>query len=191
MDIIRGLIQTLTGSVNRIFTAFGRPDETIKGKLYQHFGFRSSPPVGCELLTIQYGNNNVCVAENDGSAPGTVVVPNTNETAIYSNNGKNSVWLRNDAQSLTSTVIITADKKIDISSGSITQIYSLAYTTTQPLMTEAYKTSLELYLTAVNTFISACTSPAAMIAANAVFKAAYPLGFIAPADGLTQTLEAS
>ena len=67
INIIRGIIKSITGNTNRFFKSSGRPDEEIQGKIYQHYGFRSAPPAGVEHLTIQYGNNNVSVAENDGA----------------------------------------------------------------------------------------------------------------------------
>ena len=91
IKIIRAILKTLTGTVYRTFTADGRPDELIGGKLVQHYGFSSSPPVGTELVTLQMGNNNFAVAENDGS-----IKPDLDEgdTALYSiGSGENFIGM--------------------------------------------------------------------------------------------------
>jgi len=85
---IRAIIQSITGTTNRFFLAEGRPDETVKGKMYQHYGFRSMPPQGCELFTIQSDNNSVSVAENDGDVGKTVYgTLAEGDVAIYTING--------------------------------------------------------------------------------------------------------
>ena len=70
-------------------------------------------------------------------------------------------------------------------------VFSSGTNALQALMTEAYKTALGLYLTAVNTFISACTSESTMAAACTAFTSAFPSGFSTPANGLTTKVKAS
>ncbi len=58
----------------------------------------------------------------------------------------------------------------------------------QKAMTEAYKTSIGLYLTAIQTFINSCvssTTDPVLAAAAAAFIATFPSGFLPPANGLT------
>ena len=77
IDVIRGVLKSIATTANntyQTFVAFGRPDETISGRLMQHYGFTSIPPEGTELITLQYGNNCYSVAENTG-IPETVEPP--------------------------------------------------------------------------------------------------------------------
>jgi phage gp45-like len=67
IKIIRSVLKTITQGVYRTFTGDGRSDEEIGGKFVQHYGFSSRPPIGTELITLQMGNNNFSIAENDGS----------------------------------------------------------------------------------------------------------------------------
>ena len=75
------------------YTADGRPDETLGGKLYQHYGFKSSPPAGVELVHMEQGNNGFSVAENDGNIMESLGV--SGDVSIYAiHNGKvNSIAL--------------------------------------------------------------------------------------------------
>jgi len=41
----------------RTYNADGRPNETLRGKFIQHYGFASSPTAGTEVVTMEYGNN--------------------------------------------------------------------------------------------------------------------------------------
>jgi phage gp45-like len=90
IQVIRGIIKSFVTGVYNTFTADGRPDETISGTQYQHYGFSSSPPVGVECISLQYGQNNVSVAEAAGNLvtlynleEGDVVLYNTAESRIH------------------------------------------------------------------------------------------------------------
>ena len=54
ISFIRAILQKVVGLTDayRSFIADGRPDETIAGKMTQHYGFRSQPPSGTELLCL-------------------------------------------------------------------------------------------------------------------------------------------
>jgi len=70
IDIIKASLINLVAAGNaayRTFTAYGRGNEIVSGKIFQHYGFRSQPKQGADLVTVQYGNNSVSVAENDGN----------------------------------------------------------------------------------------------------------------------------
>lgn len=67
IKLLRSIIKTFTRGVHNTFTGTGRAGESLSGMMVQHYGFSSVPPAGIELITLQYGNNNISVAENDGS----------------------------------------------------------------------------------------------------------------------------
>lgn len=109
IKFIRALIKTITGTSSRYFEASGRPDETVSGKMYQHYGFRSNPLPNTELMTIQYGNNNVSVAENDGNLLSTTS-QDVGDVVVYSvhnSTEKNVVSLKIDGINIQSDKIIT------------------------------------------------------------------------------------
>jgi len=107
IQMIKGLLQVITGSADRFFKALGRIDETIAGKIYQHYGFRSSPPEGTELMTVTYGNNCASVAENDGSMLGIDMAEG--DSVFYSIHGtkKNIIYGHDDQLNVQSDGIIT------------------------------------------------------------------------------------
>lgn len=84
IKFIRAIFNALTNQTgNRYYSAQGRPDETVKGKMYQHYGFRSSPPTeGIELVHLEQGNNAISVAENDGQLLDVTQLEGA--TAVYS-----------------------------------------------------------------------------------------------------------
>jgi phage gp45-like len=93
ITIIRSILSSLGVAFNtaktagyRTFFGTGRADEHISGKMYQHYGFASMPPEGAELITMQYGNNNISIAENDGSVVSTVDLQK-NDVMVYAKNG--------------------------------------------------------------------------------------------------------
>jgi hypothetical protein len=82
------------------------------------------------------------------------------------------------------------DQTIEIDANGLIQVGS---NPSQYLMTSAYKTALELYLTAIRTFISACAASATdpvLAAAAAAFNVAFPSGLISPVNGLTSKVKA-
>lgn len=89
MNFIRSMIKTLSGIANRYYTADGRPDEKVKGKMYQHYGFRSHPPEGVELIHIEQGNAGISVAENDGNilTPSNNIPMDVGSVAMYTDSG--------------------------------------------------------------------------------------------------------
>ena len=109
INFIRTLIKTLIGTGDRYFTGQGRPDETISGKMYQHYGFRSIPIENCELMTVQYGNNNVSVAENDGNLLATSSSTVAGDVTVYSVHDTkiNVIGLHSDQLNIQSDTIIT------------------------------------------------------------------------------------
>lgn len=84
LKFIRAIIRTIVGTGSRSYTADGRPDEKLAGKLYQHYGFRSSPPDGVELVHLEQGNNGFSVAENDGEIISITPAVVSGDVAIYS-----------------------------------------------------------------------------------------------------------
>ena len=75
------------------------------------------------------------------------------------------------------TITIKNSGEIDLGSGTV-----------QAVMTEAFKTSLGLYLTAIHTFVNSCaasTTDPTLAAAAGVYLGAFPSGFSAPSNGLT------
>jgi hypothetical protein len=97
MNVIRAVfnyIEEVAGKNFRIFTSAGRPDEVITGRIMQHYGYMSKPPLGLDHVCLQYGDNNISVAETSGASNitlnhGDVIIftdPNSNgdlENSIY------------------------------------------------------------------------------------------------------------
>jgi hypothetical protein len=82
IKFIRSILSKLTFGKHSVFEGSGRVDETITGVMAQHYGFASVPPKGVELYTLQFGNNNISVAENDGTGKTTVPGPKTPGTVV-------------------------------------------------------------------------------------------------------------
>ena len=91
VQVFRSLLVSITGTVYRIFSAKGRADETLTGKMYQHYGFRSNPPADTELATLKFGNNIISVAENDGNTGvQSINFMEVGETRLYSDSTVNN-----------------------------------------------------------------------------------------------------
>jgi hypothetical protein len=109
-----------------------------------------------------------------------IVIPGLfafNSTTKISGNTSFQIHFKNQ------TIQITDSGEIEIGSAPL-----------QKAMTEAYKTALGIYLTAVQTFMSSCvasTTDPVLAAAATAFLATFPGGFLPPANGLTSkvTLE--
>lgn len=121
LKFIRSIIRTIIGKTDRSYTADGRPDEKLSGKMYQHYGFRSSPPPGIELVHLEQGNLGFSVAENDGSI--FSADQETGDVAVYSqHNGKsNAIVLGADAVGIfgdtddTETAVYVDADNVDLS----------------------------------------------------------------------------
>ena len=64
-ELIRGRIETLENE-NTVFTKYSaqaRPGESTSGVIFQHYGFKSVPPLGADIIHLQDGNNAYAVAE--------------------------------------------------------------------------------------------------------------------------------
>jgi hypothetical protein len=85
LQVFRSLLNYVSGSTYRYFSARGRSGETIdNGRMYQHYGFRSNPPKDTELATLKWGNNIISVAENDGNTAEGKFPMGDGEVRIYS-----------------------------------------------------------------------------------------------------------
>jgi hypothetical protein len=166
VEIFKSVMVAISGSVNRLFSATGRADETIIGKMYQHYGFRSSPPADTELATIKYGNNIISVAENDGNTPGksagAQIVSESNfevgEVRIYSNGAFNNIILSPTPSVLpTFSININSDRGIYLNANdgkenvgiqaSIVAVLSDPNHTAQALVTKAYSDAVTQWFT--------------------------------------------
>lgn len=69
LELIRTSFQKFVSNTTAFLTHIskGRPGEGVGGKFFQHYGFRSIPPEGTDLVTLQDGNNNYSIAENYSS----------------------------------------------------------------------------------------------------------------------------
>jgi hypothetical protein len=81
------MIADTMSKIYRMFTGKGRPGEKIQGALVQHYGFRSWPPAGTDFITLQQGNFNISVAENEGVVTGgqlnSVYLQNEGDVLLY------------------------------------------------------------------------------------------------------------
>lgn len=89
MKFVRALLDFLIpgAASDRYYKAFGRPDESLKGKIFQHYGFRSAPPEGVEMFHIESGNNGYSVAENDGNLSDKSGTLEDGDMVIYTKTG--------------------------------------------------------------------------------------------------------
>jgi len=91
LEVIKGILKKVAGMVveakgpYRTYNADGRPNETLRGKFIQHYGFASSPTEGTENVVLEYGNNSISVAENPGKIKegGIVSVLEPGEVLLY------------------------------------------------------------------------------------------------------------
>lgn len=112
MDIIRGVtiqpVDATSSPAHRVVHYEGRPDEECVGYNDQHYGFRSIPPIGTEVIGLQYDNNNVVIAENSiygvSNLEGGPLMKDK-DTLLYTDSG-------------TSIFLNDASKKITLSSDS-------------------------------------------------------------------------
>ena len=92
ITIIRYLIKTLNSlSGNRNFTASGRANETLTGRFFQHYGFRSSPRQNVEGICLKQGNNYVSIAESDGVPETSMLTIKEGDTVLYSTGDDNKI----------------------------------------------------------------------------------------------------
>lgn len=64
--MIRGIVKSVIEGAIKLFSASGRPDETIEDREYfQHYGFTSRPLTGAEAILICEGNHVVMIASDD------------------------------------------------------------------------------------------------------------------------------
>jgi hypothetical protein len=173
IQVFRSLLVSITGTVYRIFSAKGLADQTLAGKMYQHFGFRSTPPVDTELATIKFGNNIISVAENDGVGATAPPQPLSGETTIYSSDG-DYIYLRNDP-SVSNTLVLNSKKNMEFDVGDTLNPGTLEIRTgkvqigkipvslgPQALVQKAYSDALTLW---INTYLVSSVN-AAMAAAG-------------------------
>jgi hypothetical protein len=130
ITIIRSILSSLGVALNtaktygyKTFFGTGRADEHITGKMYQHYGFSSMPPTNaCELITLQYGNNNISIAENDGGQVANISMAQ-NDVMLYGKNQDddyNSIYLNMKSGGVkieiesTGGISMQADQDIDM-----------------------------------------------------------------------------
>jgi hypothetical protein len=175
-------------------TSKGRPGEAIGGKSFQHYGFRSIPPSGTDLVTLQDGNNNYSVAENyddptryPGMTEGDVLlytanVNNTNSVILMrqagdfdiSNKTDNTVQnivLSFDGINIDSnggTIEISNDlNRIDIDNGNLTIDKTPTIPgTLAPVATQAFVQAVQVFMTAT----ASATTAAQIAAAATIFN---------------------
>jgi len=70
LKFIRSIMKTFFVSDSAGYTQYtgdGRAEESVEGIVAQHYGFASYPPIGTEMMTLQFGANNFSIAESDGT----------------------------------------------------------------------------------------------------------------------------
>ncbi len=66
LNMIRGIVQSISEKLSKHFTGTGRWNETITDReMFQHYGFTSHPLNGAEVLVLHKGNVLISVAEED------------------------------------------------------------------------------------------------------------------------------
>lgn len=66
IEIIRAITTAFDNTIKK-FTSNGRYGETLTGRFFQHYGFKSSPPDGTEHINLRAGNAvDMSIAESDG-----------------------------------------------------------------------------------------------------------------------------
>jgi phage gp45-like len=112
MNIIRGLLIAIEQSAKKFYQKYsidGRADEVSTGTLFQHYGFKSQPTKGCELVHLELQNNGVSVAESDNNLLNKTLNPG--DVYVYSDD-KNFIKLVPDSNTSTTKISIQSSGDI-------------------------------------------------------------------------------
>jgi phage gp45-like len=83
--MIRGIVESITEGLIKLFSASGRTGESFEGREYfQHYGFTSRPLPGAELIIIREGNHILGIASDDRRYR---IALEEGEMAIYTDEG--------------------------------------------------------------------------------------------------------
>lgn len=98
MQLIKALISSVNAA-KKIFTSSGRYDETFTGRIYQHYAFKSNPPVNTRHIVLQDGvSKSLSIAEDDGIgielSSGDAVVGFDNDNKIYLTKSGNTLMIK-------------------------------------------------------------------------------------------------
>lgn len=101
IEIIRAIITAFDNTLKK-FTSNGRYGETLTGRFFQHYGFKSSPPDGTEHINLRAGNAvDLSIAESDGMqnvtlADGDVCVGLDGDNKIHITKSDNGLVIKFD-----------------------------------------------------------------------------------------------
>lgn len=157
MNLIRGIVVSVSEGLIRRFSATGRPGETISNReLVQHYGMVSQPRAGAEFVIIRDGNHYVAIADDDRRYR---IALEAGEVALYTDEGdkvhlkrdktieivsgnKLVATVENEVDITTKVAKVTASESADITSPEVTVTASTSCTITSPAVTINAATSL-------------------------------------------------
>jgi len=178
MNIFKSIMKSIVEKgAQRFFYSIGRGGEKILSKHIQHYGFRSVPPEGTELVNLEDGNLCYTVAENDGNAvePGDVLKLETGEVAIYTSKDNFVNIVPEESGNLTG-IYVKSDRICQVSATTVV-IEGNPYDLTATYLVKAnYLTALETQLGLIATSLNTLGQPVTP--------------FVRPANSVTTVLKA-
>ena len=123
--MIRGIVNTITDGVVRLFSAGGRSGESFEEREFiQDYGFASQPQPGAELIILAAGNTIVAIGSDDRRYRLRL---EAGEAALYDDLGQ-LVHLTRDG------IVVTSSKKITASAPLVEIVATVKVTLTTPLL---------------------------------------------------------
>jgi hypothetical protein len=178
MNLFKSIMNSVVAKgAQRFFYSIGRGNEKILSKQNQHYGFRSVPPEGTELINIEDGNLCYTVAENDGNSvePGDVLKLETGEVAIYTSKDNFVNIVPEESGNLTG-IYVKSDRIVNMSAATVLVESNPNGMTALYLVKASYLTALETQLGLIATSLNTLGQPVAP--------------FIRPANSVTTVLKA-
>ncbi|KUG24580.1 prophage baseplate assembly protein v [hydrocarbon metagenome] len=112
--MIRGIINSVTEGLIKLFSADGRTDESFEDREYfQHYGFTSRPKEGAEIIIIREGNHIIGIASDDRLYR---IAIEDGEVALYTDEGDKIHFKRDKIIEVVSgnKLIATVENEVDI-----------------------------------------------------------------------------
>lgn len=150
MNLIRGIVVSVSEGQIRRFSATGRPGETIENReLVQHYGMASCPLAGAEMVILRDGNHYVAIADDDRRYR---IALEDGEVALYTDEGdkihlkrdktieivsgnKLIATVENEVDITTKVAKVTASESADITSPEVTINAATSLGVTSPTVT--------------------------------------------------------
>ena len=123
--MIRGIVNSITDGLVRLFSASGRPGESFDNREFiQDYGFASSPKKGAELVILAQGNTIVAIGSDDRRYR---IRLEEGECALYDDLGQKVHLTR-------AGIIATSPKKITATAPTVEIVATVKVKLTTPLL---------------------------------------------------------